>query len=50
MIEQAIALVVFSTVMLAMLTVTVIAEKCLTEKWWTRLVRPLKGGKAKCKF
>lgn len=50
MIEQAIALAVFSAVMLAMLAVMAIAEGYLPEKWWTRLMRPLKGGKAKCKF
>lgn len=50
MIEQAVALIVFSAVMLTMLAVTAIAERYLPEKWWTRLMRPLKGGKAKCKF
>ena len=49
-IEQAIALAEFSAVILTILAVTAIAERYIPGKWWTRLVRPLKGGKAKCKF
>ena len=51
MIEQGIALIVFSAVMLAMLAVTAIAEKYLPEKWWTRLMRPLgEGRNEQCRF
>ncbi len=50
MIELGIGLAALCGVMLAMLAVTAIAERYLLEKWWTRLMKPLKGGKAKCKF
>lgn len=40
-IEQAMALAIFSAVMLTMLTVTAIAERYLPEKWWTKLMKPL---------
>lgn len=41
MIEQAIALAVFSAVMLTMLAVTAIVERYMPGKWWTKLMKPL---------